>query len=565
MGNPNYIMSDLIKFNMTSYLEHTFSNIPYPKDVISLKFLNDFGKKALEEKRLEVENSNLMLQASQRERTPKTLSELDAAVILASCLHFVNIKASFNSVETSLGVYQNDKSDPQYGLYIISTKFIQQLIRMIIPSASIRACSEVISLIETMVETKMRETSANLIPVHNGIYNKEKHELEAFSPEYVYLSKLAVDYKENPKNIIITADDGYQWDVESWIDDLSDNDPEVNTLLWQVFSDAIHGTYSRGKAIFFYSALGNNGKGTIGQLIKNLLGSGNYSSLAINDFKHEFMKVQLVDAIANIADENDVDQYIDSVRDFKASITGDDIIINGKFEKPFPYKFRGANIQMLNGLPKTRDKSDSFYRRLIIVPFLKSFTNNGERKYIKTDYINRSEVLEYVLHKALHTNFSEFIQPQATQYLLDEYKSTNNPVIQFWEELEDEFQWDLLPTQFLYDLFVSWSAKNNPMGKPMGKKSFIEIMKSILVGSTNWRESFNNPTKTSARMDSDEPLITDYQLTDWYNPTKLTRPPKDIRNFTRKAQYRGVIRLTKQTITQSSTASSTVQFSTIKD
>ena len=90
MGNPNYIMSDLIKFNMTSYLEHTFSNIPYPKDVISLKFLNDFGKKALEEKRLEVENSNLMLQASQRERTPKTLSELDAAVILASCLHFVN-------------------------------------------------------------------------------------------------------------------------------------------------------------------------------------------------------------------------------------------------------------------------------------------------------------------------------------------------------------------------------------------------------------------------------------------------------------------------------------------
>jgi len=48
---------------------------------------------------------------------------------------------------------------------------------------------------------------------------------------------------------------------------------------------------------------------------------------------------------------------------------GDDILINRKFEKPIAVQIKAINIQMLNGLPKTKDKSDSFYRRLIIVPF----------------------------------------------------------------------------------------------------------------------------------------------------------------------------------------------------
>jgi len=542
MANGQYNNSELIQFNMQSYIQDALRAHPYPaNDNITLKFLHELGATALENKRLDVESANTGLAPRVQVKTPNALSDLDTAVILASCLNFVNIKASHNSAETALGVYQNDPKSPYYGLYTINPKYVQKLMRMVMPTASIRNCLEIVSMIETMVETKMRETSSDLIPVRNGIYSKSKEQLLDFTPDFIYLSKLAVDYTENPVNPVIVADDGYTWDVESWLLELSNNDTEVKTLLWQVFSDSIHGTYSRGKAIFFYSAVGNNGKGTIGQLIKNLLGNGNYSSLAINDFKHEFMKVQLVDSIANIADENDVDQYIDSVRDFKASITGDDIIINGKFEKPFPYKFYGANIQMLNGLPKTRDKSDSFYRRLILVPFLKSFTNNGERKYIKTDYIKRQDVLEYVLHKALHTNFTEFIEPKATSYLLDEYKSTNNPVLQFWEELEDQFQWKFLPTQFLYDLFVSWSSKNNPMGKPMSKKSFIDIMKTIIVDSTTWVESFKSPYRVSSRMDADEPLITEYQLNDWMNPKARTSTNQQkLRNFERKEKYRGI-------------------------
>ena len=154
-------------------------------------------------------------------------------------------------------------------------------------------------------------------------------------------------------------------------------DDDTYKLFWEIIASVINPDQVNAKAIFFYSSVGNNGKGTFGQLLKNLVGQKNYSSLSIPAFKHEFMKEQLLGKTLNIADENPVDIYVDDVQDFKAMITGDDIMINRKHEKPIVAQVKAINIQMLNGLPKTRDKSDSFYRRLIIVPFSYSCTNNG--------------------------------------------------------------------------------------------------------------------------------------------------------------------------------------------
>ena len=43
-----------------------------------------------------------------------------------------------------------------------------------------------------------------------------------------------VDYNPTATNVIIhNNDDGTDWDIESWMSDLSD-DPEVVELLWQI-------------------------------------------------------------------------------------------------------------------------------------------------------------------------------------------------------------------------------------------------------------------------------------------------------------------------------------------
>lgn len=537
---------------LSEYLSFYLSGIPIPGG-IDMTFLLDLGVGALNAKIRNAEAFNMTIKSGKK-RIPDRLTFDEVAIIMMSLFTFKNIQMTERTDDTILGIYIADDKSPKYGTYATNTKYMFEIMERIVPNFKNKDMQDVLDKIERSAQTVEQTTDRHLFIVKNGIYDQRTGELQAFDPSYVYLTKIPVDYTPNPINPVLVADDGYKWDVESWIDDLAIDD-DAATLIWQVIADCLQPHYSRHKSIWFYSEKGNNGKGTIGQLIKNLLGKGNYASLSVADFNHEFLKETLLGSAANISDENDVDVFIDSIKDYKASITGDDININRKYEKPLRIQFLGTNIQMMNGLPKTKDKSDSFYRRLIIVPFLKSFTNNGERKYIKTDYIHEKAVLEYVLFKALNMKFDEYITPQSSADLLESYKEKNNPVLEFWNELKEEFVWDLLPTQFLYDLFVKWFDINNPSGKVMSKRTFSDTLNNVIYALEEpWevKTGQNDKIRSAGRMDADEPLITEYGLdipdrggnpTSWMNARYNGSSPIKKREFPRKNTYRGLLRM----------------------
>lgn len=527
--------------SIPSFLSDVLTKINPPRP-ITPQYLAQLGVELIEAKQAHVDLENSNVQARLRRRIPDKINFDEAALTLMTLFTFKNIRVSERSTDYLLGIYV-DHGEKE-GIYITSRKELYRLIDPLVPYYRNKEIDDVLDKIERMVPTVVQTSDPSLFIVNNGIYNQASDELMPFSPDYTYLVKIPVNYVDNPKSpIIIDPNDNSKWDVESWLESLAGDD-DTATLIWEVIADTLQPSRSRGRSIWFYSESGNNGKGTIGQLIKNLLGIGNYSSLSVTEFKHEYMKETLIGVAANIADENDVDVYIDSVRDYKASVTGDDININRKYEKPVRLQFKGTNIQMMNGLPKTRDKSDSFYRRLILVPFLQSFTNNGEKKYIKDIYIARQDVLEFVLWKALHMKFNEFTIPAKSESLLYDYKEMNNPVMQFWNELHEEFQWDLLPTQFLYDLFVQWSNRNNPTGKPMGKSSFVTTLNNLLKDSPEWivKTGQNDKVKTGSKLDADEPLITEYNLVGWKDKSYMGSNLKRSRQFTRAATYRGYLK-----------------------
>lgn len=528
---PHYIPSSSIPI----YVEDYLTQMSRP-NVITSSFLSQVCNELLLNKQQYIE-----LNFGKRRALPDRLDFDEVACVLVTLFTFRNIRMSSTQMTSLLGIYVNQ--GPQQGIYQTSRKDMYRLIEPLAPKFRNRDMDDVLDKIERLVPVVELSTQPHLSPVNNGIFNKETNELMPFNEAYVFTTKIPIDYVENPSNPIITMPDGDLWDVDSWIEDLMEDDDSVK-LIWQVIADTLQPNYTRGKSIWFYSEKGNNGKGTLGELIKNMLGRGNYSSLAVTDFRHEFLKEALLGVAANISDENDVDVYIDSIRDYKASVTGDDININRKYEKPITFQFLGTNIQMMNGLPKTKDKSDSFYRRLILVPFIKSFTNNGERSYIKQVYVKRRDVLEYVLHKALHIQFDEYTTPARSQALLDEYKTSNNPVMQFWEELEDEFVWDLLPTQFLYDAYISWFKRNNPVGKPLARQSFIENLVVITMKDGRWIDYTKQGKKarSKGRMDDDEPLITTLGLVEWTNKSYTGRDLVRLRDFERKTTYRGIQR-----------------------
>lgn len=540
----------LVSFYLKDYLE----TLILPSQIDN-NFLIKVGEDALKSKMEYVEEHNIMYKKSKK-RVPDKLGFDEVAVIMMSLFTFRNIQMTERPDDTLLAVYDNNINSPKRGTYSSSREYFYQIMERLAPSFKQRDMEDVAHKIKRAVPKVNQTKERHLFAVNNGIYNQQMDQLMPFNDQYVYLTKIPIDYNPYPINPLLTAPDGHQWDVESWFRDITDNDEDTTKLMWQVIADCLQPNYSRHKSIWFYSEKGNNGKGTVGQLIKNLLGKGNYGSLSVVDFNHEFMKSTLVGVAANIADENDVDLFIDSVKDYKASITGDDININRKYEQPLRIQFSGTNIQMMNGLPKTKDKSESFYRRIILVPFLKSFTNNGERKYIKNDYINQKEVLEYVLHKALSMDFDEYIIPQRSARLLDQYREKNNSVMEFWNQLKDEFAWDLLPTQFLYDLYLKWDDKNNPSGKTMAKRNVLEQLRNVISSQGDpWEDRTSKTTssvRSNTRMDEDEPLISEYGLdmpeksgkpSEWMHPTYNGNNDAKKREFNRKIMYRGFVRV----------------------
>jgi putative DNA primase/helicase len=546
---------------MAKWLEDFLNNTPKPAN-LTKEALTRIGNDALSAKIANVEEENMGVMARLRKRVPERLEFSDIAALLLHLLSFRSIATSKQADSGTLGLYvtgndimwqKGSKFKNPEGIYSTNEKLLHYMMRQITEDIRQKEIEEAIGIINTYAPEVSATTDAHLFPVNNGIYNQKTGKLEPFSEEYVFLTKINVDYNQNAKNPLIQESDGTYWDVETWLSGLSVT-PEVNELLWQVIAASLQPNRGLNKSIWFYSESGNNGKGTVGQLIKNLLGKGNYSSLSVVDFNHEFKKQDLLGVAANIADENDVDKYIDSVKDYKASITGDDVIINRKHKDPVRVQFRGLNIQMMNGLPKTKDKTGSFYRRLIIVPFIKSFTNNGEKSYIKSDYIARKEVLEYVLFKALSLSFDEFIVPQASAYLLDQYREKNNPVLDFWNELHEEFVWDLIPNKFLYDLYQKWFERNNPSGTVIGQRTFYDQLSPIIDADSGWENHIGTDktnVRTGDKMDDDEPLITEYGLdkpfrngapSPWSKPGYNGPNPQMGRDFPRKSKYRGIMR-----------------------
>ena len=443
----------------------------------------------------------------------------------------------------TLAIYETKGS--KRGIYSTDDDEFVDLAREYKYDLTTRQIKEVLSALRSMVPHKVRNKNPDLIPVNNGIFNYKTKTLLPFDPELIFISKSKVNYNENAQNIeIYNEKDGTKWDVMSWMDSLSD-DSEIVHLLWQILGAIIRPNVSWDMSAWLYSTKGSNGKGTLCELMRNLCGQGSYAKIALNDFSQDFMLEPLVHASAIIVDENDVGSYIDKAANLKAVVTGDVITINRKFKDPINYQFKGFMVQCLNEFPKVKDKSGSFYRRLMFVPMTKNFKGH-ERKYIKQDYLHRKDVLEYVLYHILHdTDYYALDIPAACQDVLEDYKEFNDPIRQFIGDMLPQMAWDLVPFKFLYDLYSAWMRRYVPKGMTVSYRSFIselhEIFDNEIVRGFTCRG--DGQTRTLNMMNQPEPLILEYHLTNWMNRNASGSDSNALATPAVKTRYRGLIRV----------------------
>ncbi len=413
-----------------------------------------------------------------------------------------------------LAAYQSDGANK--GLYVSSDTYFGNLVHRFKYTADTNSVNEVVSKLKELSPKVQASKDPDLIAVNNGIFDYKTKTLLPFSEDMVFLSKSRVDYVPNAMNPHITMPDGIDWDVETWFASLSDNS-EIIKLLWEVVGAIIRPNCPWNLIVCLFSTAGMNGKGSLCELLKQICGDETWVSIPLDKFEKDAYVSQLRTASAVICDENNTNSYTKDAANLKAAATGDAITCDIKYKEAQTFRFSGLIVECINQIIRASDSTNSFYRRFLTIPFDKTFIGI-ERKYIKTDYLHRADVLQYVLCKVLNTNYYEFSIPKACIDLLEEVKERNNPLIDFADDVMDKLVWNKVPGTFVYELYKKWMAKNNPHGTALGRNTFFSEFRSILNSKYSEEWQFV-PKITIGKSDNLQPetMIFEYGIDEWRN------------------------------------------------
>lgn len=410
---------------------------------------------------------------------------------------------------------------PDEGLYVPAERLVRTLAREYHYSIAPGELNAVIELVKDSVPLLKPTEDGDVVALANGLFDLRSKELVPFSPEVVLTSKASVAFNEDATTCPVI--DG--WSVDEWIKELANDDPEVEQLFWQIIAALFRPGHAFNKAVLLYSPTGSNGKGTFLELLRNLVGADRAATLSISDFGGPFLPETLRSAFCVLSDEGEVGDFLRRSGVFKAWVTHDWIRMNVKYGTMTNIKGRGLCVFCVNELPSSKDKSESFYRRFVAIPFLGRYVGANENTSIKNDYVRRREVLEYVANKALMMPlFDSFVTPDACSDLLEDIRVENDPVLQFADEFLPQFRWDLLPWKFVYAVYAAWMRKEVPSGHAVSAREFNKRLTAYVDATPlcGWtvpvgEDGKQKTIRTHNRILGEEPLAVEYDLSDWFD------------------------------------------------
>ena len=148
-----------------------------------------------------------------------------------------------------LAIYQNDGEN--MGIYVEDDSVLYKTAKKFRYSLSDKDFNEVRQILNREAPRKTRCNNKDLIAVNNGIFDYETKQLMPFDPDFVFVAKSKVNYYDDATNVKIhNFDDDTDWDVESWMEELTD-DPEVTNLLWQILGAVVRPNVPWNKAAWF--------------------------------------------------------------------------------------------------------------------------------------------------------------------------------------------------------------------------------------------------------------------------------------------------------------------------
>ncbi|MBR2208319.1 MAG: hypothetical protein IJ859_05855 [Synergistaceae bacterium] len=296
--------------------------------------------------------------------------------------------------------------------------------------------------------------------VMNGLYSVKDDKLYKHSKEIFTTRQLPFNYNPKAK--------APKW--KKFLNTVFLGDEQLRLLLQEMTGYALSQKTDAQRFFFLYSD-GASGKSIYCKILTKLAGGEKFvSNVTLGDLNKKFARRQLCDAVVNIATENEVKLF--NTETIKALTSGDSVQIEGKFERAFSAVITAKQIFALNTLPKPKDITYAFYRRLVIIPFLARFVDepnpDSDNEFKKNpEILNELEPdLEGILAwavkglKRLIKNDYQFTRSDKADELLNEYRMAIDPVLDFMKEAIKADDNSKLNYNVVYNAFKEWCGNS---------------------------------------------------------------------------------------------------------
>ena len=296
--------------------------------------------------------------------------------------------------------------------------------RMVPRTVTMQAINDTVGQWKMLVRKLVSEINSNpfILNLRNGLYHVLDDTFRAHTPDYFSTVQLKVSY----------APDAQCPQFLKYLESMLG--AEEISLVQEIFGYLLIPVNKAQKSFVFVGAP-NAGKSTLLNTVQEiLLGSENVSNIPWQNLGDRFNKAELFGKLANIFADLP-SKSIDDNGMFKA-LTGEDFITAERKNKdPFSFRPYARFLFSCNEIPRNYgDRSEGFYRRLIIIRFEKSVPKSRRDPNLSEKLAaERDGILMWALSglKRLITADYDFSETERTRAELERYRVESNSVLSF--------------------------------------------------------------------------------------------------------------------------------------
>lgn len=374
--------------------------------------------------------------------------------------------------------------EPETGLYVPGENAVFKRVAKLAPKCNSRQRKEVYAYIGIAPDVKKRELSPpRLIPFRSQVYDLETGEFIDYSPGMAFVSKFPYDYKPDAPRCEV---------IEDVISAIACGDGGVINLILETFGYCFYRENPYRGAVLLYGQSGQNGKSTLLNMLRQMIGAENTSALSPHDTENQFRVMAVYGKAANIGDDVPA-VYIRDSSYMKKLITGEVILAENKGKDPISFKPFAKWFFACNSLPSWADKSGALFSRFLPIPLNADFSQqSGQQNTGLKDRIWTDAEMEYLVTlsmdglKRLRARRG-FAEPEAVTELRAEYERENNTVAAFLEEYPVAAG---LPIPQVYEAYRQWILNNGFKNEMTSTRFTQEVRRLTGLVSKSQRHAF---------------------------------------------------------------------------